>query len=253
MSLAPSLGLELVALAAFAFLVAGAVKGVIGFGLPPVAMGVMGLAFAPVEAVTLLILPSLATNLWQATGGPALGALLARFRMMFAGMLVATIAGVGLLSGGNVTLTVGLLGAVLAAYAVAGLLSWRWIIAPEHQGTWAVPVGIATGAITGATGVSALPIAPYLQALDLPRDHMLQALGMTFMVTTIGLAIGLGVHGGADQRLFLPSLACLASALLGMRIGQAVRGKLPLEVFRKAFYAGLGLLGASMIARAVWG
>jgi len=34
-------------------------------GLPTVAMGLLGLAMPPVQAAALLVVPSLATNVWQ--------------------------------------------------------------------------------------------------------------------------------------------------------------------------------------------
>ena len=61
-----------IAIIAFAFLIAGAVKGVIDMGLATVAMGLLGLVVAPVEAAALLVVPSLATNVWQMVAGPAL-------------------------------------------------------------------------------------------------------------------------------------------------------------------------------------
>src|SRR5439155_11491499 len=53
------------------FVVAGGVKGMAGLGLPTVAMGLLSLALPPSEAASLLLLPSLVTNVWQALAGPA--------------------------------------------------------------------------------------------------------------------------------------------------------------------------------------
>lgn len=44
------------------FLLAGFVKGVIGLGLPTVAVGLLSLVMPPVQAAALLILPSMVTN-----------------------------------------------------------------------------------------------------------------------------------------------------------------------------------------------
>src|SRR5688500_12206198 len=60
------------------FLLAGFVKGVVGLGLPTIAMGLLSLAVAPAEAAVLLIVPSLVTNVWQLVAGPRVGALLRR-------------------------------------------------------------------------------------------------------------------------------------------------------------------------------
>ena len=74
------------AIIAGAFLVAGTVKGVIGMGLPTVAMGVLGLVMPPVQAAALLVVPSLATNVWQMLAGPAFGAAVKRFATMLIGV-----------------------------------------------------------------------------------------------------------------------------------------------------------------------
>ena len=56
---------------ALAFCLAGFVKGVLGLGLPTLAMGLLALVMAPAEAAALLVLPSLVTNIWQLLFGRA--------------------------------------------------------------------------------------------------------------------------------------------------------------------------------------
>jgi uncharacterized protein len=81
------------------FFVAGWVKGVVGLGLPTVAMGALGLVMPPVQAAALLVLPSLATNLWQFLAGPAIGPLIKRLFWLLALVCVGTDVGVRLLTG----------------------------------------------------------------------------------------------------------------------------------------------------------
>lgn len=52
-----------------AFFVAGAVKGVIGLGLPMVSLGLLTVALDLPTAMALLVAPSLVTNLWQSVVG----------------------------------------------------------------------------------------------------------------------------------------------------------------------------------------
>ncbi len=47
------------------FFLAGFVKGVIGLGLPPVAMGLLVVAMPPTRALALVIVPGILTNIWQ--------------------------------------------------------------------------------------------------------------------------------------------------------------------------------------------
>jgi uncharacterized membrane protein YfcA len=74
------------------FVLAGAVKGVTGMGLPTVAVALLTLRMPPLEAAALLIVPSSVTNVWQLAAGPALYPLWLRFRWL----LLAVCAGVTL-------------------------------------------------------------------------------------------------------------------------------------------------------------
>jgi hypothetical protein len=69
----------------FIFLVAGAVRGVLGMGLPTVAMGLLGLVLPVAEGAALLMLPSRVTNLWQMLRGNALVPLCRRLWPMVLG------------------------------------------------------------------------------------------------------------------------------------------------------------------------
>ncbi len=59
----------LVALVMATFLVAGTVKGAVGQGLPPVAIGILALAIPPAQAAALVLVPAFVTNIWQMMAG----------------------------------------------------------------------------------------------------------------------------------------------------------------------------------------
>ena len=91
------MGFSVFAVAAATFLLAGFVKGVIGLGLPTVAMGLLAIVMTPAQAASLLVVPSLLTNVWQATG-PVLVPLLRRLWPMLLGICLGTWLGGGLLT-----------------------------------------------------------------------------------------------------------------------------------------------------------
>ena len=62
-------------------MLAGFVKGVIGMGLPTIAMGLLSVAMPPAQAAALLVVPSLVTNVWQ-IAGPGWWALMRRLATM---------------------------------------------------------------------------------------------------------------------------------------------------------------------------
>src|SRR5215472_15316406 len=104
---------------------------------------------------------------------------------------------------------------------------------------WLSPVvGAATGVITGATGVFVIPTVPYLQALELDKDDLVQALGLSFTVSTIALALGLASYGAFRATAVGVSLLCTGPTLLGMFAGQAVRARMDPRTFRLLFFVG---------------
>jgi uncharacterized membrane protein YfcA len=239
---------------ALTFLIAGAVKGVTGMGLPTVAMGVLGTLMLPAEAASLLILPSVITNVWQLLAGPNIVMLMKRFWPMMTGVVVGTLAASSFIAGNGGTWAVTGLGAALTIYAASGLLAWRFSVSPRRERLLSPVIGVVTGLITGGTGVFVVPAVPYLQALDLKKEDLVQALGLSFTVSTAALAIGLfrtGALASPTEQL-AGSILALVPALAGMFIGQALRQKMSVETFRKVFFVGLLALGAYLVVEALW-
>jgi uncharacterized protein len=233
------------------FLVAGFVKGVIGLGLPTVAMGLLSVVMPPAHAAALLIVPSFVTNVWQLAAGPRFDALAHRLWPMMAGIVVGTWAGAGLMTGGSGRRAAIALGLALVAYAVLGLTAIRFSLPPAAE-RWLAPlVGAATGLVTAATGVFVIPAVPYLQALDLGKDDLIQALGLSFTISTVALAATLAGAGAFQSATAGASVLALAPALAGMFLGGWVRDRVSERNFRRFFFVGLLALGAHLASRAL--
>lgn len=242
-----TLGLSLSLLVIATFLLAGMIKGVIGLGLPTVAMGLLGLAMAPSQAAALLIIPSTLTNLWQLAFGGQLKQLARRLWPMLLMIFIGT--GIGTIwigmSGGH--WVVRGLGAALLLYALSGLFLPTLHVDPRHE-RWLGPLcGLITGIITSATGVFVIPAVPYLQALGLNREELVQALGLSFTVSTLALAAALLSHGALGGRELNASLLALIPAMLGMWLGQWLRQRISAVLFKRVFFIGVGALGAHLL------
>ena len=114
------------------FLLAGAVKGVIGLGLPTIAVGLLSLAMTPAEAAAILIVPSIVTNLWQLFAGPSFAALARRLWPMMAGVCVGTWLGSGLLTGIDAKISAAALGRAVVLYSIVGLTALKLRV-PSRQ------------------------------------------------------------------------------------------------------------------------
>ncbi|ONH57638.1 hypothetical protein SAMN04490182_4433 [Pseudomonas cedrina] len=229
------------------FLLAGTVKGVIGLGLPTVAMGLLGLAMLPAQAAALLIIPSTVTNLWQLAFGGHLRGLVKRLWPMLLLIFLGTGLGTLWLGMDGAGWVVHALGAALLVYALSGLFLPSFRVTPEAE-RWLGPVcGVITGIITSATGVFVIPAVPYLQALGLNRDQLVQALGLSFSVSTLALAAGLAWRGNLGAGEINASLLALVPALLGMWLGQVIRQRISAALFKRVFFIGMALLGGHLL------
>jgi uncharacterized membrane protein YfcA len=242
--------LSLPVLVAGVFVLAGFVKGVVGMGLPTVAVGLLALWMTPAEAAALLIVPSLVTNLWQMRPWSGLAALWRRLWPMQVGVVAGTLAGAWCFGAPVGDWAPVALGLALIVYAAWGLSGRRWSVSPAAERTAGPPVGVVTGLITAATGVFVLPAVPFLQALSGSSEALVQAMGLSFTVSTLALAVGLQLGGAGTGAAWTLSLWMLLPALAGMALGARVRRRLPAAVFRRCFLLGLGLLGLHMVVRA---
>lgn len=235
--------------AAATFFAAGVVKGMTGMGLPTVAMGVLGALISPLAAAGLLIVPSFVTNVWQVLAGPAFGPLVRRLWPMMLAICTGTMLGMTWLASGETRAATTALGAALVTYAGYSLLATQ-IRVPRHWEPWLSPlIGGVTGVVTGCTGIFVIPAVPYVQALSLPRDDLVQALGLSFTVSTVALAAALGAHGAFELQGLAFSVLALGPALVGMWVGQALRGQISPVAFRRLFLICLLLLGAELSLR----
>ncbi|WP_119422956.1 sulfite exporter TauE/SafE family protein [Desertibaculum subflavum] len=233
------------------FLLAGLVKGVIGLGLPTVAMGLLGALMPPAEAAALLIVPSAVTNIWQMLAGGRLIALGRRLWPMLAGICLGTWAGSGLLARDPTGHAATALGAALIVYALAGLAAPRLHLGPRTEAWAGLPIGALTGLITAATGVFVIPAVPFLQAIGLEKEELVQALGLSFTISTAALALGLARDGVFGFDIAGASLIALAPALAGMWLGQWIRLRVSAQTFRRCFFLGLTALGGYLVLRGV--
>jgi uncharacterized membrane protein YfcA len=234
------------------FFLAGTVKGATGMGLPTVAMGILGGLMSPLAAASLLIIPSFVTNVWQLLAGPRFMKIVHRLWTMMAGVVVGTISSASMLTGGDSSLSTFLLGLALTVYAVYTLFAKPCHITSTHE-RWLSPlVGTATGLIAGATGVFVIPAVPYVQALGFEKDDLVQALGLSFTVSTTALAAGLAIRGAFHLDGITLSALAVVPALIGMWAGQYIRRAVTPATFKRCFLTALALLGTEMMLRGIW-
>lgn len=234
---------ELVVVVAGTFIVAGLVKGVIGMGLPTVALAVLTAFQGLGDAMVLMLVPSFVTNVWQAVVGGALREILKRFWAFLLGGAICTWFAAGLIEKTDAALLSGLLGISVVFYAAYGLLAPKFPSPGRREGVLSVIMGSLSGVLSGLTGSFTLPAVPYFQALALPRDFLIQTMGAWFTIATLTLGLALHRHDLLPPDLGILSAAAVVPAAIGMMFGQKIRKRLSEQAFRKVMFWSLLVLG----------
>src|SRR5437870_4411593 len=233
------------------FLLAGFVKGALGLGLPTVSMGLLAVSMPPAQAIAIVIVPAIVTNIWQTFGGPYLRDIFRRLWPLLTGTAVGIWLNAGSLTGPYARYTTIALGLLLAINAIVGLCKFNFTIARRNEKWVGGIVGLITGVISAATGVQVIPSVPFLQAIGMEKEELIQALGVFFTVATLALGLNLTGAGLLTAATALPGAVAMAASFAGMFIGQAVRTRLQPEVFRRWFLIAMIFLGLYIAANAL--
>tara|TARA_B110000977_G_C11041939_1_gene479184 strand:+ start:222 stop:977 length:756 start_codon:yes stop_codon:yes gene_type:complete len=225
------------------FALAGLVKGTVGLGLPTVSLGLLSLFADLPTALALLVMPSLITNIWQAIAGGHFKKLVLRLWPLLVMTMIMVHVGSLLFTRINAQVLTATLGMLLLLYAMVGLIGKVPSISPAYEKILAPVCGAVNGLLTGLTGTLFVPGVMFLQAIGLPRDALIQAMGMLFAASTASLGIALYQNDLMPLNLWLLSIMALVPALIGMNIGRIIRRFVPEDLFRKVFLVALGCLG----------
>lgn len=241
----------LLILIAAAFLLAGFVKGTIGLGLPTVSMGLLAVTMPPARALAIVIVPAIVTNIWQTFGGPYLRDIARRLWPLMIGTVFGIWLNSGMLTGRYARYGPIVLGVLLVIYAIVGLSKFSFKVAPSNEKWVGGLVGVVTGMVSAATGVQVIPSMPFMQAIGMEKNELVQALGVFFTVATVALAFNLTSAGLLSATTARPGAVAMAAAFAGMFIGQAVRSRMQPEAFRRWFLIAMIFLGLYLVASAI--
>ena len=231
--------------------VAGLMKGIIGVGMPIVALPLLSMLIDVRAAVMLLSMPLILSNIPQAMEGGKTAACLMRLGPVLLGMLPGILLGVTVLVGGDPATTKMIAGSAIVL--VAGIT----LGAPKLQlrDNLKTPVGVVAGFAGGALGgVAAMPgplVFTYLLAKGLRGKEFTKEASLFLVLSSALLALVL-----SSSRMFAwTDLAISTGALIpvaiGMHVGQRLRDLIPAEVFKRAVLVVVLLSGLGLITKAV--
>ena len=232
-------------------LVAGFVKGTVGFAMPMILISGLGSVMSAEAALAGLIIPTLVTNLWQSLRNGLTAAVQSaqihwRFIAILLVFLGASAQLVTLLPGHVMFLIVGV---PVTLFATLQLIGWRPTVPPERKGATELGVGAIAGAIGGISGVWGPPTVLYLTALETPKTEQMRVQGVVYAIGAVMLTAA-HLRSGVLTAHSVPfSALLLIPACTGMALGFAVGDRLDQNVFRKVTLVVLVLAGLNLVRR----
>ena len=249
-ALLPSLDPQLIASICAIFVFAGIVKGFLGIGLPAAAMGLLTLIISPTEAISLLWLPILFTNIFQ-YGRARNKREIATTYKWFAVAIFCSIFLTSLFINDYPTalLTVAI-GIAMVVFSLNLLFGLSLPVGPGRG--WQVGVGILSGVLGGLSSIWSPPVAMYLMARNTPKDMFIGTTGFLFLAGCLPLGAGLVISGLITWPVIVKSLLGLLMTLIGFRIGEILRERISQDRFRQIVLIAFLIMGGRLIATGLW-
>ncbi|MFP4306008.1 MAG: sulfite exporter TauE/SafE family protein [Desulfococcaceae bacterium] len=232
-----------------AFFIASFLKGLTGLGFATLCLGFLALFMDLKQAIPLVFLPSLSSNLMVMVDAGRFVEAFKRFWILYLGALPGLGFGMVFLAQSRNEIPKGILGAVIFLYGLWGLKGGRFRLSETRERQLLLPIGLASGLVNGATGSQIMPLMPYLLSLNMDRDLFIQTINCSFTINTVFLMAGLGTLGILTAPIMVLSIGGILPVAVGLYLGGRIRRKTTEEVYRKMVLALLIGIGGSLVAR----
>lgn len=231
-----------------AYLFASFAKGVTGLGFTTTSLPILVLLLGLKDALPLVILPSVCSNLIVMRQAGRFSETVRRFWPMLLALLPGLLLGLWALASIDGVVAGAALGVMLLVWCAFSVFNPEQHLSAEQERALAPLSGFLTGVINGITGSQVVPVVPFLTMLRLDRNLFIQAVNCSFTLSSLVMVLGLGKLGLFSTQDLLISAIGTCLMFFGLRIGSSVRSRLSEDVFRKSILGMLLLMGVTLIA-----
>ena len=229
------------------FFIAAFIKGVTGLGFVSSCIPVIAIFIELEEAIPLVVIPSLVSNVMVIYQTGRLKHSIRRFWLLYISAFPGIYFGVLLLNTvGNYAAKL-VLGIVSIAYSILILLRVEVSIPEEKERVLSIPVGLTNGFLNGLTGTQVIPMLPYLLSLRLDINGLINAINLGFTLSITVLLIIFSKFNLLTTEVLEISILGVIPVTAGIYLGSKLRHVISQERFKIAVLLILIIIGVNLI------
>ena len=245
------ISLEFWLIASLIGVLAGIVKGSIGFAMPTIIVSGISSFYSPELALAALILPTMMSNAIQTLRGGLRSAWQSLWSMrVFVGIMLVVMVGAAQIPG-RISQEAFLLaiGVPVLVLSLIQILGWRPVVNPARRIWVEVPASVFTGFSGGMAGIWGPPTTLFLTAIQTPKARQLQIQGAIYGLGSIVLLLAHLRSGILNAETLPVSAGMVIPAFLGMLIGFRLHDRMDQELFRRVTLIVLIVTSLNLIRR----
>jgi uncharacterized membrane protein YfcA len=231
-------------------LFAGLVHGTLGLGFPMVATPMLAVFFDVRTAILITLLPTVTVNLASIWNSRNSLESVGRFSLLIGFVLPGSLVGAYVLAIADPAPFRLALAGLIFLYLwtnISGRLPRQWLVANVMLAM--ALFGFTAGFAAGTTNVMVAILIVFFLSLEVPRISMVPVLNACFLVGKISQILVLSLTGLVTFTLLYETLPLALAAVLALFIGQRIREKIAVEVYRRILHGLLVILAGVLIVQ----
>lgn len=244
---------EILAVMAMSIFVGGIVKGITGVALPVVTMVIVVNFVEPHQALALIVLSVVVTNVWQAFRTGSDWRPIKRFWPLLVPFVIGLYLGSLIVADTDPATMFLCMGIATLVFTVSEI----WKPRPRPLSFLAERIlgpiaGILGGLLGGISTIWGPPIMMFMFMLHLPKDEWVRTIAIIWLAGAIPLVAFYIANGVLNAETAPISAAACIPAMLGILVGERLRGLINEQLFRKMLLIALFLVALNLIRRGIF-
>ncbi|WP_321365497.1 sulfite exporter TauE/SafE family protein [uncultured Desulfuromusa sp.] len=234
-----------------AYVAAAGIKGLTGVGFSTSCLSIMALRLDLKVAIPLVIFPSVVSNVGIMIQAGHFREALRRFWLFYLAAIPGLVIGLSILVVVNVSVAKALLGLILTTYAIWALSNKSFSLSTQWERHLKFPAGFLTGFVNGLTGSQVMPSLPYLLSLDIDRNLFVQAINISFTLSSLVMLVGMKYWGYLPPSTSMVAVGGIIPVLIALYLSGEMRKKLTGKVHRRLVLMFLLVTGSILVLKAL--